>query len=83
MTDVQSPADNQLRLVQIVAGLLSAMFFVGWLVDFFTPHTLEERIIQECRQAQRRAVVLGRRASDPAACEQASHKNATRAARKH
>jgi hypothetical protein len=38
MTDVQSPADNRLRLVQIVAGLLSAMFFVGWLVDFFTPH---------------------------------------------
>ena len=64
---LESPADNRLRLVQIVAALIAAMLCLGWLADFVTPHTLEERIIQECRQAQRRAAFLGRRASDPAA----------------
>ena len=77
---LESPADSRVRLIQIVTGLISAMLFLGWLADFFTPHTLEERIVQECRQAQRRAFVLGRGASDPGTCEQSSHK---KAARKH
>ena len=77
---LESPTDNRLSLVQIVAGLISTMLFLGWLADFFAPHTLEERIVLECRQAQRRAVVLGRRAPDPAACVQASH---MKAASKH